>query len=403
MLRMLHSADDPAPWQRLDTHVTRALTARLDLVADDLARRVVTSVPGFAGIDDPRFLRNAHETARVAVERFAELAGTTEQALTPSVREVYQSLGAAEAREDRGLEVLTTALRTSARLLMREVTAALAQAGQVTPERVLDVADATSAFVDELIAACTDGFALQVRELAGERDRRRHRLVELLLAGNASGAEVSAAAAAIGWPQVGMLVPVVLPSAEAREARFRFGSDALVTERADSVLALVRMSQRYERDLLGPVLARRGAVVGPAVGWADLPGAVRVTDLTARQARPDGRATQATQATQVIDHLVPLALLGEPMALAMLVRLRLAAFATLPESQRRPLLITLESWLRHWGARNPVADELFIHPQTVSYRIRRARELAGGDLDDPDLRFQLQLALTTVLGRGEES
>jgi DNA-binding PucR family transcriptional regulator len=34
-----------------------------------------------------------------------------------------------------------------------------------------------------------------------------------------------------------------------------------------------------------------------------------------------------------------------------------------------------------------------VHPQTVRYRLGRLRELYGERLDDPDQRFQLELAL----------
>ena len=45
------------------------------------------------------------------------------------------------------------------------------------------------------------------------------------------------------------------------------------------------------------------------------------------------------------------------------------------------------------GDRRAVADELHVHPQTVRYRMGRLREVFGADLDDPDLRLQLMLAL----------
>ena len=41
-----------------------------------------------------------------------------------------------------------------------------------------------------------------------------------------------------------------------------------------------------------------------------------------------------------------------------------------------------------------MSAELFVHPQTVSYRLKRLRELLGDDLDDPAARFELLLVLT---------
>jgi DNA-binding PucR family transcriptional regulator len=36
-----------------------------------------------------------------------------------------------------------------------------------------------------------------------------------------------------------------------------------------------------------------------------------------------------------------------------------------------------------------------VHPQTARYRRTRLRELLGDQLDDPDARFELELALRT--------
>jgi DNA-binding PucR family transcriptional regulator len=40
-----------------------------------------------------------------------------------------------------------------------------------------------------------------------------------------------------------------------------------------------------------------------------------------------------------------------------------------------------------------MATAMHVHPQTARYRIARLRELLGDQLDDPDARFELQLAL----------
>jgi DNA-binding PucR family transcriptional regulator len=40
-----------------------------------------------------------------------------------------------------------------------------------------------------------------------------------------------------------------------------------------------------------------------------------------------------------------------------------------------------------------MAGELHVHPQTVSYRLARLHELFGADLEDPDVRARLLLAL----------
>lgn len=389
------------PWRSLDASVALALGDRLEAVVHEMAEGITAAVPQFATLEGTKVRRDLREAVRVAVTRFVELIGTDEPALTPEVRETYVALGAAEAREDRGPEVLLAALRTSFRLLLREAVDALSQRGPVSTDVVVGLAEAVSSFIDELASASTDGYALQVREVAGERDRARHRLAELLVGGGASPGVVADAAAAIGWPRLGRMLPVLLPPEEAREARFRFGSDGLVLERVADVITLVRDSPRLDRPQLIVKLRGRSAVVGPLVAWPDLPETIRLTELTARLLRAGAGADHDPALVFVEDHLATLALKGEPSALAELSRRRLAPFAGLPESQRGPLLVTLESWLRHWGSRSAVAAELFVHPQTVSYRVRRARTLFGPGLDEPDVRFELMLVLADLLRNRE--
>jgi len=384
---------DPTPWSKVDPSAAAALVERIDEVVDELALGVTASIPVLAATENAKLGRDVREAVRVAIGRFASLLGTSDPALTPEVREVFVGLGAGEAREDRGTDVLLAALRIASRLLLRTAVDALGRHRPVSADEAVVLADAVNAFLDELVAATTDGYALQVRELAGERDRRRHRLAELLLGGGAAESVVADAAAAVGWSRLGRVAPVLLPAEEAREARFRFGSDGVVVERGEDVVAIVRDGSRLDRGQLTSRLRGRGAVVGPTGPWADLPEAVRLTELTARLVRRGG-----TEPIFVDDHLATLALKGEPAALAALSSRWLAPFSTLPEAQGRPLLVTLYSWLRHWGARAAVAEELFVHPQTVSYRIKRARWLVGPDLDDPRARFELLLVLADLLG-----
>ena len=63
------------------------------------------------------------------------------------------------------------------------------------------------------------------------------------------------------------------------------------------------------------------------------------------------------------------------------------------ELSRERLGSTLDAWLRHRGRTEAVAGALHVHPQTVRYRLARLRELFGARLDDPDGRFELELAL----------
>lgn len=60
------------------------------------------------------------------------------------------------------------------------------------------------------------------------------------------------------------------------------------------------------------------------------------------------------------------------------------------------LVDTLEAYLRLHGNLNSVARQLFLHRNTVRHRLRRIAKLTGADLEDPDARLAMQLA---ILGR----
>ena len=54
---------------------------------------------------------------------------------------------------------------------------------------------------------------------------------------------------------------------------------------------------------------------------------------------------------------------------------------------------TALAYVQHQGNAAAMAGTLGVHAQTARYRVRRLRELLGDPLDDPDARFELELAL----------
>jgi hypothetical protein len=379
-----------APWRRLPADMASALRPALGQTAREVSAEVTASIPAFAAIGgNAKFSRDLDAAVRAGLERFVDLVATGEEALTPVVRELFTGLGAAEARDGRGPEILLSALRISSRLLLRAAVDAVARSRPVGVREVVDLSDAITWFIDELASACTDGYARQVREDAGESDRRRRHLAGLLLRGGAAWPVIAQASAAIGWPPPDRITAVLVPAAEARAARFRFGADGVLADRGEEAVLLLRGTPA--RAELAEALHGRRAVVGPALGWEQVPTAVQLAELTARPA-PGGAPAFAD------DHLADLALRGQPAALAVLAQRRLGGLSGLRPAQRETLLSTLRSWLWHWGSRPEVAAALFVHPQTVSYRIAQLRQLLDADLDDPRVRFELLLAVSNETG-----
>ena len=93
------------------------------------------------------------------------------------------------------------------------------------------------------------------------------------------------------------------------------------------------------------------------------------------------------------DHLPELVLSADVDAFADLRARALAPLRTLPVATARRLEETLRAWLLHQGRRNEVAAALFVHPQTVRYRMTQLRQLYGARLDDPRTVLELTVAL----------
>jgi hypothetical protein len=69
-------------------------------------------------------------------------------------------------------------------------------------------------------------------------------------------------------------------------------------------------------------------------------------------------------------------------------------------NHKAELLRTLAAFLDHHGRALPAARALYVHVNTVSYRLRRIEALSGLDLSDPDDRLVAHVALKIVEGLG---
>ncbi|MFI0450045.1 PucR family transcriptional regulator [Actinomadura sp. 6N118] len=70
----------------------------------------------------------------------------------------------------------------------------------------------------------------------------------------------------------------------------------------------------------------------------------------------------------------------------------LAPIEALGAERAEPLLRTLQAYLDHQGSPARAAEELHLHRNAVTQRIRKAGRLLGVDLADPEQRLALQLA-----------
>jgi DNA-binding PucR family transcriptional regulator len=140
-------------------------------------------------------------------------------------------------------------------------------------------------------------------------------------------------------------------------------------------------------------LEGREAVVGPARPWQEAARSYARAVRAARLSPPDGAAALDTDRV-----LAELVLRADDDALADLRAQVLAPLDQLPAAARDKLTETLRSWLLHHGRRERVAAELFVHPQTVRYRMGQLRDLYGDRLEDPGTVLALVVALGADAG-----
>jgi purine catabolism regulator len=71
----------------------------------------------------------------------------------------------------------------------------------------------------------------------------------------------------------------------------------------------------------------------------------------------------------------------------------LGALTQYDREQNSNLVVTLEAFFAHHGNLSQTAEALFIHRNTLQYRMDRIAEIASIDLDNPETRLALQLAI----------
>ncbi|GAA1858321.1 helix-turn-helix domain-containing protein [Pseudonocardia ailaonensis] len=165
----------------------------------------------------------------------------------------------------------------------------------------------------------------------------------------------------------------------------------LVTEPRGSIAADDRMpGDPTDPHSLAPIVADFGpgpVVVGPPA--ADLAAA----HVSARDALAGLRAApawpDAPRPVAAADLLPERAVSGDPAALPLLVE---AVVAPLTAAGGE-LLRTLAAYLEGGGALEACARTLFVHPNTVRYRLRRVSELTGRSAADPRDALVLRTAL----------
>ncbi len=379
-----------APAFMLPPEVTVAMRAALPAAADDVVAAVIDEVPSYTDAFSGPMGETIRSAVQLALGGFLSLVserhgGGQRTPTAPAIEGAYQ-LGRGEARSGRSSEALLSAYRIGAQVAWQRL-AAVALENGVDATTMAAFAQAVWAYIDELSATSAAGHGDESATAGRVRQRLLDRIAQHLLTG-APEATVAAAAERAEWAPPTTLTAVIVPESQVgsllqlvHAATLQAGD---VPELDAAVLLMVPDAHGHRRTALLRAVEGRGCLVGPARPWLQ----VRASYHRARRAQELGLADD-TEA-----HLPELVLTADPEALADLRSVVLAPLADLRPASAVKLAETLRAWLLHQGRRDDIAAALFVHPQTVRYRMAQLRERFGDRLEDP----QTVLALTIALG-----
>ena len=399
----------PPEWRsghgRIPEPVVAVMRAELASMATQTVEAIQLEVEEYADPFRGEMGRTIETAVVLALGGFLSLVSGDEGDRDGSYERVWDaaySLGRGEARGGRSMDALLRAYRVGARVSWRDMSAAGVRAG-LDAETVAGFAALVFSYIDELSAASAAGHADELAVTGRARQRLLEQLADALVGGRPA-ATVTVLADRAGWTVPDGVTAVLVPESRADSVRGHLPAATLRTSGGAQHQQLEGLPPVGTLLVPGGAQARlvvlaslRGdGVVGPTVPLTDVPRSAERAAQVLRlrdQGRIGDPASTAWGVLDADDHLVALALTADEPVVADLRSQVLAPLADLRPATAEKLTETLRAWLLHQGRREDVAGALFVHPQTVRYRMGRLRELYADRLDDPEWVLRATVAL----------
>ncbi len=379
------------PWRGLPGSIADLIEPELAKVTEEILEAIARQVPEYARPLEGRFGRGIRTGVGEALSQFVALIRDPDAGRGLG-REVYVGLGRGELRQGRTLDSLQSAYRVGARVAWRH----LAQVGskaELDTEVLSLLAEAIFAYIDELSADSVEGYAAAQSESEDLRRRRREEVLMLLMREPAAEpGDVQAAAQVAAWKVPRELAVLACARDDLGAIVRRLSADALSASFEEIGCVLIPDSTGPGRaEEIERAVGDRTAALGPG-------GELDRTRESWHLAKAGLRAYEiglvaAGGLLRADDHLGDLFILEGGALANQIAARRLTPFEPLTENAQARMRETALAYVRQRGNSVEMAAELHIHPQTARYRLARLRELLGDQLDDPDARFELEIAL----------
>jgi hypothetical protein len=379
------------PWRNLPDSIADLVEPELEAVTAEIVATIATAVPEYARPLEGRFGRGIRTGVSEALKQFVALIRDPEAGRGLG-REVYVALGRGELRQGRTLDSLQAAYRVGARVAWRRLARAGREA-ELDSEVLSLLAEAIFAYIDELSADSVDGYAAAQSESEDVRRRRRHELVVLLMREPAAAVEdVRAAARTVSWKVPRKLAALACGEDDLAAIARRLSAGTLSASFDELGCVLIADPAGPGREgEIERAVGKRLAALGPVMDLERVQESWRLARAGLAALESGAVSGQGPFISE--DHLADLLLLeGGELARRIAAR-RLAPFESLTPNARARMRETALAFVRQRGNSVEMAAALHVHPQTARYRAARLRELLGDQLDDPDARFELEIAL----------
>lgn len=376
-------------WSMLPRDLATLFGPNVTDLTKEIVREVQWSIPAFA---DLRLAETISQSVQQAVLHFIDKLADPS---TPNSQgaQHFRDLGLQELYDEPIVDALQMAYRVGARVAWRRMAQVGDRAGVSTATLCL-LGEAVFAYIDELSAMSVAGHASARIRQVGTVERCRRQLLAAIVDGRGeSRGSLHHLAELAQWRLPERLVAVALEIRDDHEPLSEPDRDPrlLVDLEASEPFLVLSEQDLVLLNRLSTSPAGWRMAVGPAV----VPDAARES---LRWARHTVRLVQCgilpnARVTWFDHHLCVLWLLNDPFLMTDLAERTLAPLARLTNGQRAKLSETLLLWLETRRSAPEIARLLGIHPQTVRYRLKQLEQIFGDQLDDPDARFDIELAL----------
>jgi hypothetical protein len=365
------------------------LIARIDRdrLTETILGTFLTEIPGYARLPEAVIRGQVLDVIRENLDLCLDwVAGGGEP--QPARFDAFSASAKNRASEGIPLEDLLRAYRIGATAAWRIL---VDEAGDDERDSLPDAAELVMTYLDQVSATVAAAYLDERQHLVSEQERGLRALFEARLGGDSLDTGHYEAAARLGLPLTGELAAfaVAIPGEGARvHARLAAGLrafGALALTEGDRIVGLIAPG----RDLARALPSSAVAVIDVEVPQHEL--AASLSDV--RTGIEIALRTERAGVVPVRALALDLLLARAPRVAADLRQSVVEPLRSVRGRSHGDLLRTVATYVALRRDRRRTAERLYIHPNTLDHRLRRARELTGLDLDDPDDLATMVLAL----------